>query len=39
MVAYSATAEYLIVVETTSQDYETWIYQTQTGPTPDYVRT
>lgn len=38
MVAYSATAEYLIVVETTSPDFETWIYQTQSGPTIDYVR-
>jgi hypothetical protein len=37
MVAYSADVEFLIVVETTSPNYETWMYQT--GNFSDVVKT
>lgn len=37
MVAYSADTEFLIVVETTSSNFETWIYQT--GTNTDIVKT
>jgi hypothetical protein len=37
MVAYLADSEFLIVVETTSSNFETWIYQT--GTNSDIVKT